>query len=118
MVSRSPLKYCTSQIWLLSLGSFGLCELFVSLYSKIRRKRNPTILWQNPWRISIIWTKNVPELCHCSEKAWSSSVPFPRPSLCFSSAVSGGHMEGYESKLQDLHASINYMRVLVQCRNP
>lgn len=72
-------------------GSLSLRELFVSLYSKWE-KNYPTILRQNPWRISIIWTENVPELCHCSGRAWRSFAPFPRPLLCSSNAASEGHM--------------------------
>lgn len=117
MDSRSRFKYCAPQLWLFeSEGPVVYMNLFPSTQNE--RKKNPSILWQNPGRISIIWTKNVPELCHCSGRAWSSFAPFPRPLLCFSSSASGGHMQGYESKLEDLHANINYMQALVQRRNP
>lgn len=81
--------------------SSGFVNLRVSWFTwtfcfpllKMRRKQiYPSILWQNPRRISIIWTKNVPELCHCSGRAWRSFAPFPRPLLCFSNTASGGHM--------------------------
>lgn len=84
----------------------------------MRRKKKSHYSMAKSQEISIIWTKNVPELCHCSGRAWRSFAHFPRPLLCFSSAASGGHTSGYKSKPEDLHANINDMQVLLQSRNP
>lgn len=87
----SHLKCCAPQVWLCeSEGLLVYMNFLFPSTQKWKEKKSHYSMAKSQ-EISIIWTKNVPELCHCSGRAWRSFARFPRPLLCFSNTASGGH---------------------------